>query len=366
MNIDTKRLHIRPFTIDDAEDMHPLFTLTEVMQPLGMAPAHTSMDQTTERLNRWISMGIHHAIALRKRNNGVESERVIGYIVIESDSEENREDTRELGFALHPDWQHRGYMTETVEAVLAHLQEHGIRYVWACCFEQNLSSKSLIERCGFSFRQKGSFRAEGEGITYPSLEYCMELKNNGEIRIERVTTADAEELLSIYAPYVRDTAISFEYEVPSVSEFRIRIDSISSRLPYIKAVQDGEILGYAYAGKFKERKAYDWSVEVTVYVRRDVRRKGVGRLLYRALEDSLRKIGVLNMNACISVPKEDDPHLTNDSYHFHSSMGFDLVGTFHDSGYKFDTWYDMIWMEKMIGDHTKQQEPVNYGKWTID
>ncbi|MDD6816817.1 MAG: GNAT family N-acetyltransferase, partial [Firmicutes bacterium] len=71
-------------------------------------------------------------------------------------------------------------------------------------------------------------------------------------------------------------------------------------------------------------------------------------------------------NACISVPKEDDPHLTNDSYLFHSSMGFDFVGTFHDSGYKFDTWYDMIWMEKMIGDHAKQQEPVKYGAWTID
>ena len=173
-------------------------------------------------------------------------------------------------------------------------------------------------------------------------------------------------MLSIYAPYVRDTAISFEYEVPSLDEFQNRIETISSFLPYIKAVQGGEILGYAYAGKFKERKAYDWSVEVTVYVRRDVRRKGVGRLLYRALEDSLRKIGVLNMNACISVPKEDDTHLTNDSYHFHSSMGFDLVGTFHDSGYKFDTWYDMIWMEKIIGAHTNQQEPVKYGEWTID
>ena len=77
-------------------------------------------------------------------------------------------------------------------------------------------------------------------------------------------------------------------------------------------------------------------------------------------------MGVLNMNACIAVPKGDDPYLTNDSYHFHSSMGFYLVGTFHDSGYKFDTWYDMIWMEKMIGDHAKKQEPVKYGAWTID
>ena len=308
MNIDTKRLHIRPFIMNDAEDMHALFTLIEVMQPLDMAPAHTSMNQTTERLQRWIDSGIHQAIALRESIDDTETERVIGYIAINPDSEENREDTRELGFALHPGWQHRGYMTETVDAVLAYLQKQGIRYIWACCFEQNLSSKSLIERCGFSFQQKGSFFAEGEGIAYPSLEYCMELTCNRGIKIERVTMADAEELLSIYAPYVRDTAISFEYAVPSLDEFQKRIESISSCLPFIKAVQNGEILGYAYAGKFKERKAYDWSVEVTVYVRKDIRRKGVGRLLYGALEKSLRQMGILNMNACIAVPKGDDPY----------------------------------------------------------
>ena len=105
------------------------------------------------------------------------------------------------------------------------------------------------------------------------------------MEIMPVKTEDAEELLSIYAPYVRDTAISFEYEVPSLADFQDRIRSVSSALPYIKAVEDGEILGYAYAGKFKNRKAYDWSVEVTVYVRKNSRRSGVGKLLYHALED---------------------------------------------------------------------------------
>lgn len=94
------------------------------------------------------------------------------------------------------------------------------------------------------------------------------------MKIERVTTEDAEELLSIYAPYVRDTAISFEYEVPTCEEFRERIRRISASLPYLKAVKNGEILGYAYADRFKARKAYDWSVEVTIYVRQDSRRSG--------------------------------------------------------------------------------------------
>lgn len=181
-----------------------------------------------------------------------------------------------------------------------------------------------------------------------------------------VTAEDAEALLAIYAPYVRDTAISFEYEVPSLPEFQNRIRTISADFPYIKAVRDGEILGYAYAGKFKSRAAYDWSVEVTVYVRQDARRSGVGRRLYEALEAALRRIGVLNMNACIALPKNEDAHLSRDSYHFHKKMGFSPVGTFHNSGYKFHTWYDMIWMEKIIGCHRSHQENVRFGAWTVE
>lgn len=185
------------------------------------------------------------------------------------------------------------------------------------------------------------------------------------MKIERVTTEDAEELLLIYAPYVRDTAISFEYEVPTCEEFRERIRRISASLPYLKAVENGEILGYAYAGRFKARQAYNWSVEVTVYVRQDSRRSGVGTLLYEALESSLRRIGVLNMNACIAMPKGEDEHLSLDSYRFHLKKGFQPVGTFHDCGCKFQKWYDMIWMEKIIGEHRDAPIPVRFGEWTI-
>lgn len=185
------------------------------------------------------------------------------------------------------------------------------------------------------------------------------------MNIERVGIEDAEELLAIYAPYVRDTAVSFEYDVPSPADFRERIQNISGLLPYIKAVREGEILGYAYAAKFKNRRAYDWSVEVTIYVKKEVRRLGAGRLLYDALENSLRQIGILNMNACIAVPGEEDEHLSMDSYNFHKKMGFSLVGTFHNSGYKFDTWYDMIWMEKIIGEHGRGQGNVRYGEWNL-
>jgi len=182
------------------------------------------------------------------------------------------------------------------------------------------------------------------------------------MKIELVNISDAKELLAIYEPYVLNTAISFEYEVPSIEEFESRIKDISSKFPYLKATnENGEIIGYAYATSFKSRKAYDWSVETTIYVKFDCKRSGVGRALYEELESRLRKMGILNMNACIASPKTSDSHLTSDSENFHKKMGFTIVGTFHDSGYKFNTWYNMIWMEKMIGEHKTYQNPVNFG-----
>ena len=188
------------------------------------------------------------------------------------------------------------------------------------------------------------------------------------MKIEKVTLYDAKELLSIYAPYVTETAISFEYEVPSLDEFKERIENISAKFPYIKAVSDnGEILGYAYASSFHQRKAYEWSVEMTVYVKKDSRREGVGKALYDTLEKSLKDMGVLNVNACIAYlgGGKTDEYLTDDSFFFHEKMGYKMVGIFHDSGYKFGRWYDMIWMEKMLGNHTDKPRPVLIGKWDI-
>ena len=188
--------------------------------------------------------------------------------------------------------------------------------------------------------------------------------------IEKVTTKDAKELLNIYAPYIEETAISFEYTVPSTEEFESRIAEILKKYPYIKAVESGEIVGYAYANAFKNRKAYDWSVETTIYVKKDSKRMGIGKALYESLETSLKEIGICNMNACIASPSQDivhcqDTYLNDDSYQFHRAMGFSLVGRFHNSGYKFERWYDIIWMEKMIGNHEVMPKEVAFGKWIV-
>ena len=185
------------------------------------------------------------------------------------------------------------------------------------------------------------------------------------IKVEKVTIEDTKKLLEIYAPYVLNTAISFEYDLPTLEEFAGRIETITSKYPYIKATADGVIFGYAYASTFKARPAYDWSVETTIYIKQDARGNGIGRMLYETLEKSLKEMGIINMNACIAVAKENDPYLTNASKCFHEKMGFSIVGTFHNSGHKFDTWYDMIWMEKILGIHNDNPNPVKFGCWTI-
>lgn len=179
-----------------------------------------------------------------------------------------------------------------------------------------------------------------------------------DVTFRNVTEEDAPALLSIYRYYVENTAITFEWETPSEAEFRERIRKIEEKYPYLAAVQDGRIIGYAYANTFKDRAAYDWSVETTIYLDQNVRHRGVGKRLYRALEEALKPMHILNLNACIGYPKTEDAYLTKNSAEFHAHLGYRMVGRFHDSGYKFGRWYDMVWMEKMIGEHGERPEKV--------
>ena len=179
-----------------------------------------------------------------------------------------------------------------------------------------------------------------------------------DIRIAVASTDQAEEILGIYAPYVEKTAISFEYEVPSAEEFRGRMEKTLQNYPYLTAERGGQIIGYAYTGAFVGRKAYSWSAETTIYIRTDERKSGVGRRLYEALEEVSKAQHILNLNACIGIPAEEDAYLTKNSMEFHAHMGYAPVGVFHRSGYKFGRWYDMIWMEKMLGEHVQKPEEV--------
>lgn len=182
----------------------------------------------------------------------------------------------------------------------------------------------------------------------------------GDLLIREARPEDAAAFLAIYRPYVAQTAITFEVEVPTLEDFAGRMERIQSFYPYLAAEKDGRILGYAYAGRFHPRAAYDWCAETSIYLAMDARRQGAGGALYRALEEDLARMGVLNSNACIAVPAEgtQDPHLDNNSERFHAHLGYQLVGRFHACGYKFDTWYDMVWMEKHLGPHTVPPEKL--------
>ena len=169
--------------------------------------------------------------------------------------------------------------------------------------------------------------------------------------IRTATPDDAKELVAIYDYYVKETAITFEYETPSVEEFRGRIEKVLEKYPYIVIEKGKEILGYAYASTFKDRDAYQWSVELSIYLQKDVRRAGLGRMLYEELEKRLKEQGILNLYACIGYPDEEDEHLSLDSVKFHEKLGYSMIGKFNKCGYKFGTWYSMVWMEKLIGEH---------------
>jgi len=181
---------------------------------------------------------------------------------------------------------------------------------------------------------------------------------NTDVLIRMATEADAEEIWQIYSYYVTNTAVTFDYDAPSVAEFSRRIKNTLLKYPYLVVVDEKGIAGYAYAAAFKERKAYSWAVETTIYIRQDCRGRGLGKKLYLALEDILKSQNIINLNACIAYAAVEDEHLDNTSMAFHESLGYRKVAHFTKCGYKFGTWYDMIWMEKFLGEHPDVPDPV--------
>ena len=172
-----------------------------------------------------------------------------------------------------------------------------------------------------------------------------------DIIIRDAKVTDAKAIQTIYTPYVETTAITFEYNVPSEKEFCRRIETVQQKYPWIVAMVNGKVVGYAYASAFKPRDAYQWAIETSIYVDNNNKRSGIGRQLHEALEQRLKMQGILNMNACISFIEPEDEYLTQDSVRFHERLGYQKVAHFHQCGTKFNRWYDMIWMEKMIGEH---------------
>lgn len=178
------------------------------------------------------------------------------------------------------------------------------------------------------------------------------------LTVRTVFGEDAGQLCEIYAYYVRSTAATFENEPPDAAEFSERIRRTTEKYPYLVIEDEDGVLGFAFAHAFRERPAYDYAAETTIYLRPDVRRRGLGRAIYSALESELKRMGVRNLYACVALPNGEDEFLTMDSPDFHEALGFRRCGTFYNCGCKFGHWYSMIWMEKIIGDFPEAPAPL--------
>ena len=173
--------------------------------------------------------------------------------------------------------------------------------------------------------------------------------------IRLVNVSDAAALAEIYKPFVISddlsvSSVSFEYEAPDAEEFARRIRNISRDFPYLVLLEDDEPIGYAYAHPFIERAAYQWGAEVTIYLAPAGQGKGLGVVLYEALEDLLRLQNVIHLYSCVTSSNEH-------SVGMHERIGYKIVGRFAKTGFKKGAWLDMVWLEKEIADFPAQPEP---------
>jgi phosphinothricin acetyltransferase len=173
-------------------------------------------------------------------------------------------------------------------------------------------------------------------------------------RIRPATPDDAEAIAAIYAPVVTGSTISFELVPPSTDDMRARIASILQILPWLVSLdRDGRVDGYVYAGRHRERAAYQWSVDVTAYVREDARGAGVGRRLYGVLFDELRRLGYCQAFAGIALPNAASVGL-------HEAMGFLKIGVYRNVGFKFDRWHDVGWWQKELQRPAHPEAPAAF------
>jgi phosphinothricin acetyltransferase len=174
------------------------------------------------------------------------------------------------------------------------------------------------------------------------------------MQIRDATAADAEACAAIYAPYVTDTPITFELEVPDAAEMAARIAESAQRHAWLVADDGGRVIGYAYGRPYKERAAYRWACEVSVYVDRDHHRAGAGRALYEALLARLAGRGYRIAVAGMTLPNDASVGL-------HRALGFEPVGTYRRIGYKHGAWHDVAWTQRPLvtdGGDAQPPEPL--------
>ena len=174
-------------------------------------------------------------------------------------------------------------------------------------------------------------------------------------KIRCALSSDASSILDIYAPYIANTAVSFETEVPAVEDFMQRIMRNQESCPWLVYESGGLIAGYAYASKHRDRAAYQWSLESSVYVNESFRQQGIATKLYQTLLQILKYQGCRNLYAGITLPNEK-------SVNFHQKMGFSKIADYKNIGYKFNRWHTVGWYELQLNDYS--DAPAPFIKWS--
>jgi len=162
------------------------------------------------------------------------------------------------------------------------------------------------------------------------------------IQIRPVQLSDAEALINILAPYITQATVNFDDSVPALKDFQAKITRITAAYPFLVALAQGTPVGYCYADRFRGQTAYDWAVETTIYLDAHWQGRGIGRRLYQALEEALKRQHVLKLYACISAAHSQ-------SVAFHHQLGYQETARFRNVGYKMGEWLDILWMEKQLG-----------------
>lgn len=167
------------------------------------------------------------------------------------------------------------------------------------------------------------------------------------IKLRLAKAADSEGILAIYAPYIEKTSFTFETDIPSAEAFADRINSYLESWPWLVCEVDGTIAGYAYAARYRERVAYQWSVESSVYIHDDYQRKGIAKILYSALFEILKRQGFRNVYAVINLPNEK-------SVAFHESLSFRFFALYEQVGYKLGKWKNVGWWRLIINEFDEE------------
>lgn len=172
-----------------------------------------------------------------------------------------------------------------------------------------------------------------------------------EFKIRMVQEKDIPVIREIYGEYM-NTPVTFEYELPTLKEFKVRVRDITREYPYLIWEEEGRILGYAYAHRHMSRAAYRWNAELSIYFSQSAVLKGRGKMMYKKLIEILKLQKVRNVYGCVTVPNPESQGL-------HQRIGFQLLGIFPRTGYKAGTWHDIAWYGKEIGEKNEPGEFVS-------